>query len=85
MGTGQSLKRFSQITKILVKHGFKHLLSSYKNKISLVDKTELYQRLRLVLEELGPTFVKFGQILSNRVDLSSPRVDKRATKTPISS
>jgi len=69
MGTGQSLKRFSQITKILVKHGFKHLLSSYKNKISLVNKTELYQRLRLVLEELGPTFVKFGQILSNRVDL----------------
>jgi len=31
------------------------------------------QRLRLALEELGPTFVKLGQVMAMRVDLFPPR------------
>lgn len=34
-----------------------------------VHKLTRYERMRMVLEELGPTFIKFGQIMSNRPDL----------------
>jgi ubiquinone biosynthesis protein len=33
------------------------------------DKISRWERIRLALEELGPTFIKFGQFLSNRPDL----------------
>ena len=36
------------------------------------DKTSIAERARLVLEELGPTFIKLGQILSARSDLIPP-------------
>ncbi len=39
-------------------------------KISPIDADlDLYRRIRKVLEELGPTFIKFGQIMSLRPDL----------------
>ena len=36
-------------------------------------KLDPAQRLRLALEELGPTFVKLGQVMAMRVDLFPPR------------
>jgi ubiquinone biosynthesis protein len=40
------------------------------------DETDLPrgQRLRLALQELGPIFVKFGQVLSTRRDLLPPDI-----------
>src|SRR5690625_3216545 len=36
------------------------------------QETSLPERLRMALEELGPTFIKLGQILATRHDLLSP-------------
>ena len=38
-------------------------------RIEQEDESPLGRRLRLVLEELGPTFIKLGQMLSTRIDL----------------
>ncbi len=51
-------KRYSFIRRIIPK-------TTRKN----AQKYSKWEKMRLVCEELGPTFVKFGQILSNRPDL----------------
>jgi len=79
----KSISRYNQILKVLLKYGFEDLVyyldesKRYKFIQKLIPKTSkkhalLYTKwakMRLVCEELGPTFVKFGQILSNRADL----------------
>lgn len=63
------LSRLTEITRILIKHGFKHAFLKKGIPFDKTGHSQLYRRLRLVLEDLGPTFIKFGQILSNRIDL----------------
>ncbi len=68
--------RAPEIVAILVRWGFEDLLLQLDTPQfllrNLVRKkvTDLapYERLRLACEELGPIFVKFGQILSTRPD-----------------
>ncbi|NVN98414.1 MAG: phosphotransferase [Geobacteraceae bacterium] len=81
----RSIRRYRQIVRVLFKYGFDNLLS-YLNLTQLVARwrrmlrretsafVELSQaeRMRLALEELGPTFVKLGQFLSTRSDLIPP-------------
>ena len=76
------LPRYNEIIRVLFKYGFADVLKLVAlQKIMGIESAELQthesgllstppeERLRLALEELGPTFIKFGQILSSRRDL----------------
>ena len=71
------LARFRDIVAVLFKYGFDDVAERLQLPgMVLIRKTRAshpemstWERLRHILEELGPTFVKFGQILSLRGDL----------------
>ena len=79
----RSISRYNQILKVLIKYGFEDLVEYLEenNQYTFIQKLipkasrkhavaySKWAKMRLVCEELGPTFVKFGQILSNRPDL----------------
>jgi len=77
--TYRSFRRLRRIIAVLFKYGFDDLIERLnlagKNPLPFLRRhSELRglttaQRLKLVMEELGPTFIKFGQVLSTRSDL----------------
>jgi len=85
----RSLKRYRQVLAILIKYGFGHIVEQLnidyyvqlgKRIVSLgtaakeIERLSQGARFRLALEELGPTFIKLGQLLSTRPDLLPPEI-----------
>ncbi|PKM76676.1 MAG: ABC transporter [Firmicutes bacterium HGW-Firmicutes-15] len=77
------ISRYREVANILIKHGFGFLFDRFSlRKIMGIWKPVGWdigvegfgspQRLRCALEELGPTYVKLGQLLSIRPDLLGP-------------
>ena len=79
-----NIKRFGVITRLMVKHGLGDILDRILNRKSKSENIEsdrpaagrtAYpspQRIRRVLEELGPSFIKLGQLMSSRADIFPP-------------
>jgi len=72
-------KRYKQIAEVLIKYGFDFVAQELVNRgyipnfvykiRGVKQKYSRGERLRLAFEELGPTFIKLGQIMSTRRDV----------------
>lgn len=78
----KKIKRTAKLVSVLSKYGFETLVSQtgirklipesyieHSEKRKEVFSLTIYERIRLVLEELGPAYIKLGQLLSNRDDI----------------
>ncbi len=80
----RNLGRVSEIAQVAVKHGFGYFFETHRLTDLLPGRvkrpsdegtaSERGQHLREMLDELGPTFVKFGQLLSTRPDVVPPDI-----------
>ena len=79
-----NIKRLHQIVRTLIKYGFGSIVaemnilpySSFMRKLFFFKRAgrgeSVPVRVRLMLEELGPTYIKLGQIASTRADILPP-------------
>lgn len=79
----EKIKRIKKLSDVLMKYGFEEILSKSelekrlpkrivgrnREKIKDIKSRTIYERVRMALEEMGPAYVKFGQMLSNRNDI----------------
>ena len=78
------LRRYREIAQILIRHGFGNVVDQLglrqwlslpkrlAGRVRPAETLSAAERLRLAIEELGPTSIKLGQTLSTRPDLLAP-------------
>ena len=81
--TISNLSRIRQVAEVLLRYGFEDVVTttplrrlvsksrrlSWQHEDRPVFETTRWERVRLIIEELGPTFIKLAQAMSNRADL----------------
>jgi ubiquinone biosynthesis protein len=86
--------RYYEILEVITSHGFAEVISKLKlnNYINFgkklvfrqendkTDEYSIYERIRMILEKLGPTFIKLGQVMSSRSDLIPVEMIKELEK-----
>jgi len=80
----RNLGRLSEIAQVFVRHGFGYFFETHRlsdlvpwtRKVTPLEgaASQRGKALRSALDELGPTFVKFGQLLSMRPDILPPDI-----------
>src|SRR5918992_6211233 len=87
LGIMRELPRLHEIASVFIRHGlgeFVHRIGIasvleragailHRSPVAEQVTLDPAQRMRMALEELGPTFVKLGQVMATRVDLFPPR------------
>jgi ubiquinone biosynthesis protein len=81
--TFRNINRLRQILAVLVKYGFEDVIANSTLRNAVPERLRIkwmraeqpalqytrWERIRMAAEELGPTFIKLAQILSNRPDI----------------
>ncbi|MGH8724597.1 MAG: ABC1 kinase family protein [Burkholderiales bacterium] len=87
LGIMRELPRLHEIAAVFIRHGLGDFVQRigiagvleragqivHWGESTEAVKLDAAQRMRMALEELGPTFVKLGQVMATRVDLFPPR------------
>jgi len=87
LGIMRELPRLNEIASVFIRHGLGDFVQrigiagvleragAILQRSPVAEQVTLdpAQRMRMALEELGPTFVKLGQVMATRVDLFPPR------------
>jgi ubiquinone biosynthesis protein len=86
IGVMRDLPRLQEISAVLIRHGLGDIVRRFGIVTALEQAGQILnfraaaesvrlipaERMRLALEELGPTFVKLGQVMATRIDLFPP-------------
>lgn len=75
--TVNEIGRAREIIGVAVKYGFNDWVTKNglgkllvsKKRLARIEKYTKWERIRMAVEELGPTFIKFGQLLADRPDV----------------
>jgi ubiquinone biosynthesis protein len=81
--TISNLARIREVAEVLLRYGFEDVVTTtplrrlvsqarrlnWQRADRQVFETTRWERVRLIIEELGPTFIKLAQAMSNRADL----------------